>query len=239
MTGARVVFCWLGMSALAIGATPPAIPMSPPAGIRPVQFRNTGALIAGQRIGQPTIGECGSCGAAVERESFRPFLHRLIDFLCYRPLTGCCGRLEPTEYVPPLWSWFPGGVCHARAGCGSCVPCTESDAYLPGGGSADSPPMPTLPFQRPRKLVEYNDVTLPTPRLLRTFGDAPRPARSTAESGLLNTHRPRTPYSSIVVPSGFYVPSMKNLPISRHYSLPDADVPQPSGRGLPEMFPRR
>jgi hypothetical protein len=68
-------------------------------------------------------------------------LHRLMDFLCYKPTVPCEFWLRPTCYVPPTYTMFPpccnangcdcgcgyGGRPHlfrtARSGCGpSCSP---------------------------------------------------------------------------------------------------------------------
>ncbi|MCX7701629.1 MAG: hypothetical protein N2039_12205 [Gemmataceae bacterium] len=249
MSGGRLALLLWGLSALPLGATPPAGSMPLGGGPRPVGFHTPRAFVAGQRIAQPTFGECGSCGVSTEREPYRPCLHRLIDFLCYRPRGSCWVGLEPSEYTPPLWSWFPGGVCHARQGCDGCsANCDAAAGCAQCGGAVGQTSKKTGSASGQPMLVGGQNARI-NPWTLRTFAAEqsnksktiePTPLSTyQASTYQMSTHQKPSPGDSGLLPSGYTVPSMKNLPMLRRYQPSDSGEAGAPTRPLPTMFPRR
>lgn len=244
MSGGRLAWLLCGLSALPVGATPPAGSMPANVGARPVDFRTTKAFVSGQRVAYPTFGECGGCGVSPGCEPSRPCLQRLIDFLCYRPRSSCWAGLEPSEYTPPLWAWFPSGVCHARQGCGGCKSNCDAAAGCAqcGGAIGQTVKKPGSTNGEPMLVGSQNTRT--NPRTLRTFEAEQSNRPKTFEPTPLSTYQMSTQHppsrgDSGLLPSGYTVPSMRNLPVLRRYQPSDSDDPGFPTRPAPTMFPRR
>lgn len=239
MTGRSWALLFWGLLSLPVEATPPLVSMSGRSGVRPIEFQVPQAAISGKRIVQSTVGECGSCGTLPPGEPFRPRFHRLIEFLCYRPQGSCFAGLEPSEYVPPLWAWFTSGVCHARQGCDAGVAscgCAPGCAPLDG---ADGP-IPTLVGAiRPQPMVFGGNPRPLAPLGLRTFAMEPRKHFASTEPTPLTTYQKSSPSDRNVVPSGFYIPSSKTMPLLRHYQRSDSGDSSVPNRSIPTILPRR
>lgn len=132
------------------------------------------------------------------------------------------GRFDATrDRVPPLWSWFPAGVCHAYAGCGTTC---DSNAYgLTGapGGEKQGSTAPSI-TGNPSTLANRGGpgTATRTLRKIRTLTDSPQistPAMGSLSAGVVAD--PAASSASGTVPSSYAIPSLPVAPLLRRHTM--------------------
>jgi hypothetical protein len=200
---------------LAAAEKRPLIPSLSPVGYRP-------AAMSSERLlpQHSAMGGCAACGNSAQ-DPGRPCIQKIMEFLCYRPVAGPCRRREPSEPVPPLWSWFPAGVCHAYAGCGTTC---DSNAYgLTGapGGEKQGSTAPSI-TGNPSTLANRGGpgTATRTLRKIRTLTDSPQistPAMGSLSAGVVAD--PAASSASGTVPSSYAIPSLPVAPLLRRHTM--------------------
>jgi hypothetical protein len=183
---------------------------------------------------QHTMGSCGSCGSCGS-EPYRPCLQRIIDFLCYRPLTSRYTRLEPTDDFPPPWAFFPAGVCHSNQGSSDSQGlCRRAGGCAQCGGVATPTPLRPLDARPSAGREPTTFAPVQPVRILRTFSSDPEvtPGHRTSGTALSPVSGQATVNAE--VPKNYSVMPWKTAPLlRRHESTPvaaDNKVPRPQLR---------